>query len=266
MKLADKLVFITGAGSGIGKATALLLARNGCRLAVSDIAEDALAATEAELGESCVFSRSLDVRDAKAFAALRDAMFDQAGVPDILVNNAGVGMSGRFIDTSLADWDWIMGINFGGVVNGCHYFAPAMVSRGYGHIVNMASGLGLVGGPNLAAYAASKFAVVGLSESLRVELARDGVGVSTICPGIVNTGITDRMRVTTGEQSEARRKASAFYNKRAYGPEGIAQAVVRAVVKNSGLVTVCPETRIAFLLKRLFPGHAAAILGKIMPG
>jgi NAD(P)-dependent dehydrogenase (short-subunit alcohol dehydrogenase family) len=265
MKLANKLVFITGAGSGIGRATALLMAQHGTRVAISDVAGDTLASTAAELGEACVFSQTLDVSDAKAFAALRDSLFDQVGVPDIIVNNAGVGMSGTFIDTSLGDWDWLMGINCGGVVNGCHYFAPAMVKRGSGHIVNMASGLGLVGGPKLTAYAASKFAVVGLSESLRVELASEGVGVSAICPGIVNTEITNTMRVTTGEANEVREKASAFYFKRNYGPERVAKAVVKAVKKNSGLVPVCPETHFSFFLKRLLPNHAASLLGKLMP-
>jgi NAD(P)-dependent dehydrogenase (short-subunit alcohol dehydrogenase family) len=261
MNLENRLVFITGAGSGIGRATALLLAEHGCRMAISDINEAALKDLADQLGDRLAFSAMLDVSNQDAFAAVSRNLINEVSLPDIVVNNAGVGMAGSFVDTSLEDWNWLLNINLKGVIHGCHFFAQPMSERGSGHIVNVASGLGLVAAPGASAYSASKFAVVGLSESLRVELASTGVGVSAICPGIVNTGITSSMRVTTGDEQQVRESSRRFYSRRNYGPEGVSRAIVKAITRNRGLVPVCPETHATFLLKRLFPSTAASAIG-----
>ena len=175
--LHGKTVVVTGAGSGIGRETALLCARRGATIAICDLNEDGLAETERQaqaLGRE-VIARRTDVSDREQMAAFADA------VPsvDLLVNNAGVGVSGEFLETPLDQWDWIVSINLLGVVHGCHFFVPK-IARG-GHVANVSSMAGYVPSPGLAAYSATKFAVRGLSEALRAELHERGVGVTAIC-------------------------------------------------------------------------------------
>src|SRR6185295_18443874 len=123
-----------------------------------------------------------------------------------------------FLETSLEDWEWILSINLWGVIHGCHFFVPGMVRRGSGHVVNVASAAGLVTMPDLAAYGTTKFAVVGLTEALREEVRPLGIGVTTICPGIINTGITHTSRLR-GAREAMRESMIAFYEKRNSGPE-----------------------------------------------
>src|SRR5215468_130228 len=191
--LDGKSVLVTGAGSGIGKATALACVRRGGRLSICDVDESGLEATAAEiraLGGS-VSARRVDVADREAMRAFADAVHAEVEAVDLLINNAGVAIGGGFLHTSLDDWSWITSINIMGVVHGCHYFVPAMVGRGRGgHVVNVASAAGYLASAVLAAYATTKFGVVGLSEALRDELVPYGIGVTAVCPGLVNTAIT----------------------------------------------------------------------------
>lgn len=264
MNLNNKLAYVSGAGSGIGRETALVLAKSGCRLAITDICEESLRETASLIGESVVFIHRLDVADESAYRQCAGKLIGDIGVPDIVVNNAGVGLTGFFNDYSLLNWQWIIGINLKGVIHGCHFFAPAMLERGSGQIVNISSGLGLFAAPKMSAYCASKYAVVGLSESLRSEFSTSGVGVTVICPGIVNTAITKNMRVASGEQAAVRATTSAMYQRRNYTPDKIAARIVRAIEKNHGVVPVCPETHIAYALKRLSPRFSSAILSRLM--
>ena len=264
MNLNDKLVFITGAASGIGQETSILLAKQGAKLALADINTDELKTTAELIGSAVVFTQGLDVSNERQFSECAKNILEKIGTPDVIVNNAGVGLTGGFEDCSLKDWQWILDINLKGVIHGCHFFAPPMLARGSGQIVNVASGLGLFGAPNLAAYCTSKFAVVGLSESLRVELATKGIGVSVICPGVVKTGITQTMRVTTGDSDQVRSDTSTLYNKRNYTPDKVAKRILTSIEKNLGLVPVCAETHIAYSLKRLFPSLAPLLLHRLM--
>jgi len=171
------------------------------------------------------------------------------------VNNAGVGLAARFQDTTLEDWDWILGINLKGVIHGLHFFVPAMVERGQGgHVVNVASALGYMSGRMTSAYGTTKFGVVGLTESLRMELKPEGIGVSAICPGIVSTSIvaTSRRRGEVAAESTGQRLVD-FYKKRNYGPERVAKAILKAVRKNTALQPVTPEAHLIYFLKRLSP-------------
>ena len=191
--LTGKTVLVTGAGSGIGRETALAFARRGADLVVCDV-NDAASARTAEdiraLGRKAA-SHVADVADAARMRALADAVHAEVEAVDVLVNNAGVGLGAAFLDTTLEDWDWIIGVNLRGVVHGCHFFVPKMVARGRGgHVVNVASAAGYLASEVLSAYSTTKFAVVGLSEALRDELAPRGIGVTAICPGIINTPIT----------------------------------------------------------------------------
>lgn len=263
MKLENRVIFITGAASGIGLETARAMANKGARLALTDVDSDALANVASELTDHIVYTRSLDVSDASAYRICVSQLIKECGVPDVLVNNAGVGLTGEFSDYTLADWDWIIDVNVKGVINGCHFLAPEMIKRQSGHIVNVASGLGLVAAPDMSAYCTTKFAIVGFSESLRSEMARHKVGVSAICPGIVNTNITQSMKVASGEQNQIRENASKLYSRRNYTPDRVAAKICRAVERNKGLVPVCPETHIAYGLKRVIPSMAAGVVARL---
>lgn len=270
---SDKKVLITGAGSGIGKATALQLAERGAILILSDLNRDSLQQTADEarrLGASEVDTHIVDVSDWDDMQAMAGKVRKKHGALDILVNNAGVGMAGDFLSTTVEDWQWVLGINVMGVVHGCKLFAPDMVANGQGHIVNLASAAGYYAAPDMTAYSASKHAVLGLSEALRAEMAEKGVGVSAICPGVINTGIvaSSRMRGATEQSQE---KLVNFYRKRNYGPERVADAILGAIQHNRAVVPVSPEAWILYGAKRFTPGaldfvNRSPVLRRLRPG
>jgi len=257
--LTGRSALVTGAGSGIGRETALALARRGANLFLCDVDEDGLAETERrarEFGRE-VSSRRVDVASAEEMGAFAAAVHERTPAVDILVNNAGVAIGGGLLDTSLDDWDWIVGINLKGVVHGCHFFAPAMVTRGRGgHIVNVASVAGYVASEPLAAYATTKFAVVGLSEALRDELARHDIGVTAVCPGIINTPITTnvRLRGAVMAASGMRQQMVDAYQRRNYGPERVAENILKAIARNRAVAPISPEAWLLYYLKRFAPG------------
>lgn len=268
-RFTGKVALVTGAGSGIGKETALALAAEGAHLVVCDVDDAGLATTERALGAACLLARHVDVADRAAMAAFADAVHARVPALDVLVNNAGVGLQGGLLDTPLEDWDWILGINLGGVIHGCHFFAPPMARRGSGHVVNVSSALGFFATGGTAGYATSKFAVLGLSESLRAELRPHGVGVSTICPGIVNTQIvrTGRYRGAPDEAA-ARATVGRAYERRGYGPERVAAVIVDAIVRDRGVVPVTPEAWALWLLARAAPSlgaRVAPLLDRLVP-
>ena len=259
-ELRGALALVTGAGSGIGRATALELARAGARVLAVDIDEASAKETaglcaDAGSGDAAAAhaAYAADVADADAMLGLAARVHAEHGPIDVLVNNAGVGMSGPFLDTSLDDWDWIIGINLKGVINGCHAFGPAMVERGSGHVVNMSSGLGYTPTPTEPAYVATKAAVLALSQSLRADWHAKGVGVSAVCPGVINTPIIQHTRFR-GERADPgqRRRAERMF-RRGHKPELVAKAVVAAVRRNRSVVPVGFEARIGWFLHRFVP-------------
>ncbi|HEY3819617.1 MAG TPA: SDR family NAD(P)-dependent oxidoreductase [Polyangiaceae bacterium] len=253
--LDGKLALVTGAGSGIGRATALALAEAGARVAVVDIDDARVAEVKRELGEKCALAKRVDVSKKEEMAALADEVHAASGALDVLVNNAGVGHSGGILDSTLDDWSWVVGVNLWGVVYGCHYFVPKMVARGAGgHVVNVASGFGLVAGAGVAPYCTTKFAVVGLSESMRGELAPHGIGVSAICPGVIDTDIVARGRFA---DESLRDGAVKTFRKRGHPPERVARAVLRAIRRDVAVVPVGPEAWAGWLGKRIAPGLTA---------
>jgi 2-hydroxycyclohexanecarboxyl-CoA dehydrogenase len=215
-----------------------------------DIAGDAAQATAEECG-SGGSARTCDVSDAAAVRGLADEIESQIGPVDVLVNNAGVGLGGPFLAASVADWDWLMGVNLNGVAYGCRAFGEHMVERGRGHVVNVASGAAYIMSRDLAAYCASKAAVLALSRCLRADWASRGVGVSAICPGVIDTPIAANARLVgkLAEGSERAGRALRF----GHSPDLVARAIVRSVERNQELVPVGFESALAYRLLPFIP-------------
>jgi NAD(P)-dependent dehydrogenase (short-subunit alcohol dehydrogenase family) len=256
--LSGRVALVTGAASGIGRETALALARRGADLALCDLDEAGLADT-ARAGEALgrrVLWRRVDVADREAMRAFADAVHAAHASVDVLVNNAGVGLAATFLDTPLEDWDWIVGINLLGVVHGCHFFVPKMVARGRGgHVVNISSMAGYLPSEALNAYTTTKFAVRGLSESLRIELARHGIGVTAVCPGIINTPIVERARARGAAAEPALRERGArLFQRRNYPPARVAANILRAIQRDRAVAPISPEAWLVWYLMRFFPG------------
>lgn len=254
--LRGGVALVTGAASGIGRKTAEKLAEHGMRVIICDVNEAGLAETAqlvAARGE-CLLTRTVDVSNRAAMRAFADEVHALVPALDLLVNNAGVGLSGGMLTTPLEDWDWVLSVNLGGVIHGCHYFVPKMAERRRGHVVNVSSMLGYYGAPHLIGYATSKFAVYGLSESLRNELRSQGIGVSVICPGVIDTGIVKETRFRTGaavDPEKLRERALRLYKQRNYQPERVADAILEAIRCNTGVVPVTPEAWISYGLSRI---------------
>lgn len=267
--LTGKTVLITGAASGIGRATAQACAQRGARLMICDLNAEALEQTAVELRGSgaTVVTRRVDVARRADMAAFADAVHADVDAVDLLVNNAGVAIGGGFLHTSLDDWDWIVSINLLGVVHGCHFFIPPMLRRGRGgHVVNIASSASFVASAPLAAYSTTKFAVLGLSEALREELTPDGIGVTAVCPGLINTAITRSARMRGPAASdEARQRLVDTYAWRNYGPDRVAEGILRAVHRNRAVAPIAPEAWLLYYLKRFAPWLVARV-GRSLSG
>ncbi len=264
-----KLVLITGAGSGIGRETAQAFARMGARLLVTDVREAGVLETrrliEGSGGTAAHYV--VDVTDADAMKALAVQVEKEHGVLDVLVNNAGIGAAGGFLDTTLATWRKVLDINVMGVVHGCHAFLPAMVARGQGgHVVNLASLAAYVAAGDMPVYCTSKFAVLGFSESLRADMEKHNIGVTAICPGVINTNII-AATIMEGKmgQSGVRDKIDNFYAKRNYTPAQVAAAIVDAVKKNQAVRPVSPESWAMYYAKRFTPGLVRKMAGTEAP-
>ncbi|MFE6159003.1 SDR family oxidoreductase [Streptomyces sp. NPDC056486] len=265
-RFGGQLVLVTGAGSGIGRATAFAFAEAGARVvAVDRDAESAARTAEMSrlVGAPEAWGETVDVTDEQAMEKLAEKVAREYGIVDVLVNNAGIGLSGSFLDTSAEDWKKVLDVNLWGVIHGCRLFGKQMAERGQGgHIVNTASAAAYQPSKALPAYSTSKAAVLMLSECLRAELAGKGIGVSAICPGLVNTNITATARfagVDAEEEKRRQKKASRLYGLRNYPPEKVADAILRAVVKNQAVVPVTPEARGAHLMSRFTPRALRAI-------
>ncbi|MFF8710350.1 SDR family oxidoreductase [Streptomyces sp. NPDC015184] len=265
-RFGGQLVLVTGAAGGIGRATAFAFAEAGARVvAVDRDAEGAARTAEMArlIGSPAAWGEAVDVSDEQAMEKLAEKVAAEYGVVDVLVNNAGIGLSGSFLDTTSEDWKNVLDVNLWGVIHGCRIFGRQMVERGQGgHIVNTASAAAYQPSRALPAYSTSKAAVLMLSECLRAELADRSIGVSAICPGIVNTNITATARFAgadAAEEQRLRKRTSRLYGLRNYPPERVADAILRAVVRNQAVVPVTPEARGARLLSRLSPGALRGI-------
>jgi short-subunit dehydrogenase len=200
-----------------------------------------------------VFAQRVDVASADEMASFAQAVHGRCEAVDILMNNAGVAIGGPFLATSLEDWDWIVGINLRGVIHGCHFFIPAMVERGRGgHVINISSTAGFSATSVLAAYNATKFGVLGLTEALWDELKPQGIGVTAVCPGLINTPITRNARLV-GEMEDSREDLVGGYERRGYTPERVAENILKAVQRNRVVAPISPEAWGFYYAKRFVP-------------
>ncbi|UUU40998.1 SDR family oxidoreductase [Streptomyces sp. NBC_00162] len=259
-RFGGQLVLVTGAASGIGRATAFAFAEAGARVVAVDRDAEGAARTAdmARLvGAPEAWGECADVSDEQAMEKLAAKVAAEYGIVDVLVNNAGIGLSGAFLDTSAEDWKKVLDVNLWGVIHGCRIFGKQMAERGQGgHIVNTASAAAYLPSRTLPAYSTSKAAVLMLSECLRAELASKSIGVSAICPGIVNTNITSTSRFAGVDEAEEKRRqvrSSRLYGLRNFPPEKVADAILRAVVRNEAVVPVTPESKGALWMSRFAP-------------
>lgn len=265
MNLKNRVAVLTGAGSGIGRATAQALARRGCHMALADVDAEGLRQT-AELIKSHgvrVSQHVLDVASREQVAALPAAVLDVHGRVDILINNAGVALGGTFEQVSEADFDWLMEINFHGVVRMTRAFMPLLRASDAARIVNVSSLYGLISPPGQTAYAASKFAVRGFSNALRHELVGSSIGVTVVHPGGVATSIARSARVPASVPADVLKKRLKLTEKMLrMPPEKAGEIIVTGIERERERVLVGLDAKIASVLERLSPVHYWRLLGK----
>lgn len=237
----NKVVVITGAGSGIGRALAHDFAGRGARLALSDINEAGLAETVDAVKHrgAEVKADRLDVADRAAFEAYAADVLDHFGTVNVVINNAGVALAGDLVDLEWEDIDWIIGINFWGVLHGTKFFLPALIESGDAHLVNISSLFGLVSMPGQSMYNAAKYAVRGMTEALREEMliARTGVGVTAVHPGGIKTAIARSARTSAKEDQAA--TAKFFDEKLAKTtPEKAAEVIIKGIQRKQARVLI----------------------------
>jgi NADP-dependent 3-hydroxy acid dehydrogenase YdfG len=252
-----KVALVTGASSGIGEAIAVALAREGATVVLTardlDRLEEVKQKCLAAGGDAWCFRA--EVTDESQVQSLADAVHNRYPAVDILVNNAGVVMGGMCWEVEPSDWRRLHEINVMGVVHGIRAFVPRMIARGTGgHVANMASVSGFTGARGMSTYTATKFAVMGLSESLRAELHRHRIGVSVICPGYVQTPIAGKVKLVGALSSpEAARRVQKAFAATTLKPETVASRTLRAIRRNEAVAAIGREALIAGILKRWAP-------------
>lgn len=266
-----RVAAITGAGSGIGRALALELAKSGAEVALADINETTAGET-AELArelDAKATSCALDVADRAAVYAWADRVVADHGRVNLIFNNAGVALGSTLEGVGYEDFEWLMSVNFWGVVYGTKAFLPHLRASGEGHIVNISSIFGIAAVPGNGTYNASKFAVRGFSEALRQELELTGGNVSATCvhPGGIKTNIARSSRITAEMQrllgDDLETAKANFEKKFITSPEDAAKIILRAVRRNQRRVLVGPDAKLLDLLVRLFPtGYQRIVLAQ----
>lgn len=251
---AGKVAVVTGAGSGIGQALAIELARSGAKLAISDVDVDGLAGTEERLKAigAPVRTDRLDVTEREAFLAYADAVNDHFGTVNQIYNNAGIAFNGDVETSQFKDIERVMDVDFWGVVNGTKAFLPHLIASGDGHVVNVSSVFGLFSVPGQAAYNSAKFAVRGFTEALRQEmiLARHPVKVTTVHPGGIKTNIVRNMSAVEGFDKD---EMVQTFDKRLANtsPQKAARIILDGVRKNKARVLVGPDAKVLDIIVRL---------------
>jgi short-subunit dehydrogenase len=265
---SNRVAAITGAASGIGRALAENLAVAGCHLALSDLNEKGLEET-AELARAKgvnVTTAKLDVADRDAVYAWADQVVKEHGRVNLVFNNAGVGVASTIEGVDYEDFEWLMNINFWGVVYGSKAFLPHLKQADAGHIINLSSVFGIISVPTQGVYNAAKFAVRGFSDALRQELdiERSSVRVSCVYPGGIKTNIAHAARMSEnimGTYAESKEKsADAFLSKAITTPDKAAQIILAGVQRDARRILVGPDARVIDTIQRIFP----ALYQKVM--
>ena len=254
--LQGKKVFITGAASGIGAATAHAFAEQGCELVLTDLDASGLEVTAESVNEAGARSHSLilDVSNEEQFKRVAADVCATIGVPDVLVNNAGIGVHGSFLNTPMDAVRRVFDINLYGVYNGCHAFLPMMLEEAdYRHLVNIASLASIAPAPNMSAYAATKYAVDGLTEVLAMELADSNVGVTCVHPGIIDTAIAYGKSYNGDAGLEQERCIGEYYGAHGTDPDVVARGIVGAVKTGRAHLYIGHLAPLTEKLKRLSP-------------
>lgn len=265
-RLTGKVSIITGAGSGIGRALALAQAGRGVTVVAADLDEVAPARTAQACGAGA-WPCTLDVRSRQATAELVREVVTRHGRIDYLFNNAGIGVGGEAHEIDGAHWDRIVDVNLRGVVNGVLAAYPVMVQQGHGHVVNTASLAGLGPAPLLTPYAMTKHAVVGLSNSLRIEAKRYGVRVSVLCPAAIETPLLDSMNPPDLKAVPWAPDVRRFLTNLAgppYPADAFAAEALEAIERNLAVIVIPGRARLAWRLGRLFPALAERVSGRFV--
>ena len=269
----QKRIFVTGGASGFGRALAERWARAGYRVCIGDINEGRLEETLGSLRDLGATAHALrcDVtKDADLETAATWLEKNWGGV-DVVVNNAGVAIGGSITEISMDDWRWIVDINLLGVVRGCKTFTPLFQKQGRGHFVNVSSMAGLIHPPMMSAYNATKAAVVAISETLSVELARDRIRVTVVCPSFFRTNLTETMRAGSADIAAVTNK---LVNKASRGADEIAALTFKGVERGDFHVLTHADGKAAWMLKRLAPfsiyaraitNNSSRMMGKTPP-
>ncbi len=260
-----KVAAITGAGSGIGRALAYALARRGCDLALSDINAGGMAETAAQAKKFGikVSERVVDVSDRLAMHDWAEAVLAEHGKVNMIFNNAGVAHCGTVADTQYADYEWLMGINFWGVVYGTMAFLPYLKQRPEGHVVNISSINGILPNPNNGPYCAAKFAVKGYTETLAQEMHGTKIRVSCVHPGGIKTNIARSARINKALYSLPRERAVKLYEEELFRTtaDEAARVIIAGIKAGRRRILVGNDARVIDLLARLFPVAAVSLSG-----
>ncbi len=268
----NSVAVVSGAGSGIGRALAMRLAAEGISgLAIADVNAEGLAETAGMIeGGTKLTTHVIDVADREAMRAFADEVVREHGRVTHVINNAGVALGGTVSEVSIDEIEWLMGVNFWGVVHGTMLFLPYPKKEPVAHVINISSIFGMVAPPGQAAYCASKFAVRGFTEVLRHELEGTNIAVSVVHPGGVKTNIANNARIaenTIHSPDEIeRRLARMNHNLSTTTPARAAEIIVRGIKKRNPRITVGPDAKIMSLIQRLFPKRYFAIANTITGG
>lgn len=251
--LAGDLVLVTGAASGIGRATARALAQRGSRLALTDI--QPLGAVLAEVGDAAVMHAQIDLTRSDRVRAFAQRVHLEYDAVDVVMNIAGTAAWGTVESLSEEQWRRMVEVNLTAPINVIREFVPPMIRAGRGgHLVNVASAAAIIGMPRHAAYSAGKFGIRGVSEVLRFDLRRHGIGVSLVCPGAVNTALTETVDIAGVDKTgPAFRKAQRHFQRTATSPEAAAEAILRGVERNKYWVYTSPDIRAIHAVQRVCP-------------
>jgi NAD(P)-dependent dehydrogenase (short-subunit alcohol dehydrogenase family) len=260
-----KVAVVTGAGSGIGRSTAILLGKLGARVYVADLNGAAAIDTAGTINDAGgkATGHTIDVTQPEQLNALADEVFEAEGRVDILHNNAGIGHAGQVKDTPLEDWQKVIGVNVFGVVNGLNAFVPRMIEQGgEAHIVNTASMAGLAASAGMAPYVTSKFGVTGMSLALDAELKPSGIRVTALCPGVIDTAIVKESTIR-GSIEKKHDTLTNFYKTKGASPDVVAKDAVNAILRKQ-VIKPSPAWQVTpgWILMRISPRAYTAVAGK----